>query len=470
MMRFHSRARWALSATALLGSALAFAACTRFKDQLLAPQNPGLIDPSAVNSPASAIALYVGALGRVRFIVDCGGNNECLWEEAGDLSDEFHNSDFQNVRQDIDQRAIDPSNPEVPWTSVTQNRGFVRDAIGAVRQFLPDSTTQIGELYMGLGILEMSLAENYCNGIPLGHTDAGVVTYGTPLTDAEVLDSALTHADSALSTIGTPGNSDATFIQRAATILKARILVDQGQFDAAAALVTGIPSSYQYLFATSPAKSSDDLGIWVINNSTARMTVSDSSEVVNGTAVVTPNALPFASANDPRVPVKSGDDVDPPVGPEDTSTPMFVQLLYGQDDPIPMLSGIDARLIEAEAQLNKKSPAGIAAMMVILNNLRTNPPAIGSYQPDAMAPLALPATQDAATTLFFREKAFWTFARGQRLNDMRRQLRQYGRTEAQVYPTGPYFKGGTYGNSLMLPVPNSEGPNPQFHGCLDQNP
>src|SRR6185437_4386689 len=118
-------------------------------------------------------------------------------------------------------------------------------------------------------------------------------------------------------------------------------------------------SNYQYLFATSPARSDDDLGIWVINNSTARMTVSDSSEVLNGTRIVTPNALPFASANDPRVPVKSGLAVDPTVGAEDGSTPMFVQLLYGRDDPVPMASGIDARLIEAEAQLNKNSPAGI---------------------------------------------------------------------------------------------------------------
>lgn len=465
-MRVHNRARWALSATALLGAAVAFAACTRFKDQLLEPQNPGLIDPSAVNSPAAAQALYIGALGRVRFIVDCGGNNECLWEEAGDLSDEFHNSDFQNVRQDIDQRAIDPSNPEIPWTSVTQNRGFVRDAIGSVRQFIPDSTAEIGELYMGLGILEMSLAENYCNGIPLGHTDNGAITYGAPLTDAEVLDSAGTHLDSALA-INTGTDANSVFIRNASDIIKARILVDEGQFDAAAALVTNVPSNFQYMFATDPAKNSDDLGIWVINNSTARMSVSDSTEVVNGTPVVTPNALPFASANDPRVPVKSGKDVSPTVGPEDGSTPMFVQLLYGRDDPIPMASGIDARLIEAEAKLND---GDIPGMMTILNTLRANPPAISKHVVTSMPALATPATKDAAITLFFREKAFWTFVRGQRLNDMRRQLRQYGRTQDQVYPTGPYFKGGSYGTSIMLPVPNSEGPNPLFHGCLDQNP
>jgi hypothetical protein len=230
---------------------------------------------------------------------------------------------------------------------------------------------------------------------------------------------------------------------------------------------SAVPSDYQYLFATSAANTNDDLGIWVINTETARLTVSDSFEVVNGKETVTQNALPFASANDPRIPVKSGQDVSPKVGPEDGQTDMFVQLLYGRDDPIPMASGIDARLIEAEAKLNASDIGGMTA---ILNDLRTSPPPIGVYQPDALPALPVPASKDAATTLFFREKAFWTFGRGQRLNDLRRQMRQYGRTEDQVFPTGPYFKGGTYGHSIQLPVPNSERTNPNFTGCTDRNP
>jgi hypothetical protein len=39
-----------------------------------------------------------------------------------------------------------------------------------------------------------------------------------------------------------------------------------------------------------------------------------------------------------------------------------------------------------------------------------------------------------------------------------------------VYPTGSYFKGGTYGHSIQLPVPNSERTNPNFTGCIDRNP
>jgi starch-binding outer membrane protein, SusD/RagB family len=468
MIRLIHRVRWVAAAGLVAGGLVALSACTDVKNQLLEPQNPGLIDPSAVGSPAAAMALKVGAIGRVAFVVNCGGNNECLWEEAGSLADEFHNSDFQNTRQDIDQRQIDDNNGTVPWTSVTQNRGFVRDAIEKVNEFLPDNKADLGELYLGLGFLEMSLGENYCNGIPLGHTINGVVTYGPGLTDAQVLDSAVAHIDSALA-LTTGGDADAAFIHQAALVIKARILVDQAKFAAAAALVptSAVPTSYQYLFSTSPAKNTDDLGIWVINNSTARLTVSDSVEVVNGTPSVTKNALPFVSANDPRVPVKSGQAVTPKVGPEDGATPMFVQLLWGRDDPIAMAAGIDARMIEAEAKLNAGDFAGMTA---ILNAARAAPPALGKLKPAAMSALATPTTKDAAVTLFFREKAFWTFGRGQRLNDLRRLMRQYGRTEDQVFPTGAYFKGGTYGHSIQLPVPNAERTNPLFTGCIDRNP
>ena len=46
---------------------------------------------------------------------------------------------------------------------------------------------------------------------------------------------------------------------------------------------------------------------------------------------------------------------------------------------------------------------------------------------------------------------------------------QYKRTDDQVFPTGGYFKGGTFGHDENLPVPNSEQVNPLFHGCIDRN-
>jgi hypothetical protein len=161
------------------------------------------------------------------------------------------------------------------------------------------------------------------------------------------------------------------------------------------------------------------------------------------------------------------------IAAEDGATPMFLsQLWKNKTDPAVLASGVDARLIEAEAALNVPN---IAGMMTILNTLRTQAarPIIGILTIPAMPALPTPATQAAAVALFFREKAFWTFGRGQRLPDMRRMLRLYPTfypDESTVYPKGVYFKGGNYGSDVNFPVPAIEQTNPLFHGCLDRNP
>ena len=130
------------------------------------------------------------------------------------------------------------------------------------------------------------------------------------------------------------------------------------------------------------------------------------------------------------------------------------------------MNGIDARLIVAEGRLRARDFAG---MMTILNGLRATPPKLGEVQPAAMAALPVPATYAEATNVFFREKAFWTFSRGQRLGDLRRLIRQYGRTEDKTFPVGRHYKGGNYGDDVNLPVPQAEQNNPNFQGCLDRN-
>ena len=80
-----------------------------------------------------------------------------------------------------------------------------------------------------------------------------------------------------------------------------------------------------------------------------------------------------------------------------------------------------------------------------------------------------PTTLSDAVSLYFREKAFWQFGRGVRLGDMRRLIRQYGRTQDNVFPTGVFFKGGNYGTDVNFPVPDADKSNPNFNGCLDRN-
>ena len=468
MMKNTHRTRWAIALCVV--APLVLTQC-RVKDKLLEPQNPGLVDESAVGTSAAALALRVGAIGRIRNVVD--GGDERLWQAGGHLADEYKNADFQPTRADIDRRTIATNNGSFPYTTVTQPRGFLRDAIRALKEFVPDSTSYLGELYMGLGFIEMSLAENFCNGIPLGSTLSGVVTLGPPLTNAQVFDSALAHMDVALTTLGSKTDANTVFIKQAALILKARILVAKGDFTGGAALVpvSDVPTSYQYLFTTSTGTNGglEDNGHWSVQYSTHRMTVSDSFDLISNVPNQIKNALPFASLNDPRVPIFKTN----PTQAEDGLTPMYQQLLWkGRDDPIPMVSGIDARLIEAEGRLNASDFTG---MMTILNALRTTSQKIGAYTVPVMPALTTtPTSKDAATTLFFREKGFWTFGRGQRVSDLRRLMRQYGRSEDNVWPTGVYsFAGGasgTYGHDINFPVPDGELINPEFHGCIDRKP
>jgi hypothetical protein len=123
-------------------------------------------------------------------------------------------------------------------------------------------------------------------------------------------------------------------------------------------------------------------------------------------------------------------------------------------------------LIEAEAKLRAND---IPGMMLIINSLRTTQQKIGNYSPATQAALPDPANQVAATDLYFREKALWQFGRGERISDLRRLVRQYTRTQENVFPSGPFHKNGTYGTNTSFPVPDAEKANSKFTGCIDRN-
>src|SRR6476661_4257093 len=136
MMTHMNRARWTIAAC-MIAVALVVG-CDRVKTELLAPQNPGLVDPAAVTTPTAALALRVGAIGRYKQ-VQAG---ESIWQYGGTLADEYKNADFSSDRINADQRLTDAA---VSWNynGVTQSRGFIRDAIKAMKQFNPDSSALI---------------------------------------------------------------------------------------------------------------------------------------------------------------------------------------------------------------------------------------------------------------------------------------------------------------------------------------
>ena len=469
MTRFTLGVRPAAVASGLAAAGLLLLGACNIQDTFLEPQNPGLIDPTAVSNPSAATALRIGALGAFKTAT---GGSESMWRWGGMLTDEFKSSDTFTQRNETDQRSIQTNNGT--WSPVyaqaQQTRGYLRDAIEKMTEFNPDKKTEIGELYMSLAFLEMQLAEDLCNGIPLGLARNGVVDYSDPSykpkTNQEVFAQALTHIDTAI-TLAAGSAAPAISVRNAARITKARILVNMGQFSAAAALVPKATIADSYQYDQTFSQTTTDNGVWSFNNNAARYTVGDSFDIVVGRVNVIKNALPFVSANDPRVPTKPGASSTPKVTPFDGSTPLYLQQIWPtRADPVPLVSGIDARLIEAEAKLQANDFAG---MMTILNALRAAPPKIGNYQPAAMAALPVPGAKDAAVSLFFREKAFWTFGRGQRLGDSRRLIRQYGRTQDNVFPTGLFHKNNVnYLNDVNLPVPDADKTNSQFTGCIDR--
>jgi hypothetical protein len=148
---------------------------------------------------------------------------------------------------------------------------------------------------------------------------------------------------------------------------------------------------------------------------------------------------------------------------------------------IVLASGVEARLIQAEAQLQASD---VASWLATLNRLRTDGTydtrrnAQDSTQTDTLwhagtggvarlRPLADPGTPDARVDLLFQERGYWLFLTGHRQGDLRRLVRAYGRNPEGVYPTGPYPGAfNIYGTDVTAPIPGAERvSNPLFTGC-----
>ena len=463
MMKIAFRARWGVVAAALVAGGASATACNA-KQELLAPQQPGVISPSDVNSATAAGALYTGAMGRfVRAMnYGTGGNQEGLWNWEALFTDEVRSADTFSQRNDADQRNLATNDGVLTpiYQQTQQVRGRARDAINALLTYDESATgkQRVGELFYVMGYTEMLLSQAFCNGVPFGETVDGQPVYSQPFTNADGFKLAISHFDSAL-TFLTGTDAGTKNIVNAVLVAKARAQADLADFDGAAKTASSVPTNFQYTFDY--ALTTIDNEWWTMGPSVKRYNAGDSVDVAGQIF----NAIPFAQLNDPRVVTKDTKSVA-----EDNKSNFIEIENWGRDDPIPVASGIDARLIEAEDSLQNNN---IAGMMKILNALRTSAQVIGVFRVPAMTALPTPASKDAAIDLFFREKALWQYERGYRMDDLRRLVRQYKRSQDKVFPSGNFTRNttpsGTFGTQVAFPVPDAEKYNPNFHGCLDTN-
>ena len=455
----------AVAAAVALAAAVGSASCKSTTDALLEAEDPDVIDPSSVQSAGGANAVRLGALSRLRSVA---GGSESTWLFGGLLADEWSTSSTFVQNDETDERQIQLNNGSVQSMVriLYRVRTASNQAIGLLNKYKPTPTADIGEMYFARGFAELQLAQDFCNGIPLTDGSGDEIKYGDPLSVDAVFNVAVASFDSAIALSGGTDAASVT-VNRAARIAKARALMGRNKPAEAALAVAGIPTTYAYDITYSLVGGTNT--IWGQGLSARRYTVGDSLEG-NARNLLVKNVIPFFSLKDPRLPVvytvNNGKDT---VKSQDGITYSRTTTLYGQLTSTALVNGIDARLIEAEAAFRAGDAAG---MMTILNQLRTDRPPIGSV---TLAAGALPALTDpgndpARIELLFREKALWTFSRGQRLGDLRRLIRQYGRAAdgSTTFPVGTHYRGGTYGGDLNLPITTDELNNPKFTGCTDR--
>jgi hypothetical protein len=471
----------------LLGATVALAALagTACQDSLLKATDPDLIAPSDLDTPEGANALRIGALQRWRF--STGGDNtngqESTWLTGGLLADEWGTSSTFVQNDELDERRIKLDNSTVTYDfrKLERVRTAVNQALPYMVKWRPTETVNIAELYLARGNAEMQLASDFCNGIPLSDaanaTSPSDIKFGTPQTVVQVFQTAIKSLDSGYALLA-PADT-AGDVGRAIKVSKARALLGidaQANAAAAAALMKGIPTTWKYQHTY--AASSGSNAIWGQPNSSRRYNVGDSVEG-NTHDIFVQNNIPFFSSKDPRVPSKYT------VGTKNDTTKSQDGLTYSrttslwlQESPVDVANGIDARLIEAEAAfLSNNYATATTGTLAILNALRAADQVLTNnvtYKANALPALTDPGTDSARVAQLFREKAFWTFSRGERLGDLRRLIRQAPYSTwfnaGNTFPTGTHYRGGTYGPDVNLPVPkDEENNNPNFHGCIDRN-
>ncbi len=429
---------WARMAGSLVLLTAIASGCS--KTDILHPDTPDVIPPENLETPEGLQALYTGAVSDL-VVASSGATGVIIF--AGLFTDELMHSSTPPAVREWDLRAVlatnsvatggvnVSANPPV-WGGPFIALQRARTALEGAARRLPANDARTGETWALAGMSYIMLGELWCSGTPVSERDP-VVELGTPLTTAQLFDRAIERLTSAAANTG--GNAR---VQSLAAVLRGRALLNQGQFAQAAAAVAAVPTSFNYEFihAAPPARQTNQIQL---NAASDIYSVPDRE----GT-----NGLPFASANDPRVPVTATG-----ASRNDGVTPMVVAKKYpGIDSPVSVVTGVEARLIEAEAALQANNTG---LWLSKLNDARATVA--------GLAPLTDPGTAAARVDLTFSERGFWLYLTAHRLGDLRRLVRQYGRAKESVYPTGAYHKQGlTRGGQATLIVPQPEENNPNY--------
>ncbi len=448
----------------------------RPSDILRVPPPAGVTASTAYQNQSGAEALADNGKANVFQGFSGLSSGDALLQWSGVLTDEYTWSNFSRgggAQANIDARMTAGSGgfqepADQALVTLMDGRITLLAAVAGLKQFEPAGRrTKIGEAYALLGYTELLMAEDYCAGVPLGQLVAGVgPQYGSPITTDSLLGVAEADFDSAVSyAMG----SDT--VRGLASVGLARTRLARGHYATAATAVSGVPTSFVYNAELQPTFGSGGPGIvnvyaYQLANGCGVFSIADRE---GGTG------LNFVSAQDPRL------VVDSTLQPTCDGGTWYYPVKFGVQVQtfVPLATGVEARLIEADAALQANQPGSWATQLRALRADTADTHVMFPSADSLPADSAETASHDAQVALMFRERAFWLFGTGTRLGDLRRLIRQYGRDQSTVFPTGPYAKGSNpglptplpnYGTDVSLTLPTPAGrltdPNTAYKGCL----
>lgn len=449
----HGRRIW----LAIAAGVITLSACS--VDKFLKATDPDNTPPGVLKGPSSLPGYRASAIGDFGVAFDGnalnpdGNEYEGLVNMSGLLTDELQNSETFPTRTEVDRRhtQVDNSTMRDIFFNVHVARASAGRASGAFAAYGPtDPGWSEVESLQAYTIL--FLAEDYCSGVPISSIDTATSLFvaGEPQTTQELL---ATAADTFTNALSLAQDDDRKWL---AEVGKARTLLSEGRSNlaAAAALVADVPTDWTYKITHSKNSQREWNGIYEFMWLEGRWIEAD-TEGTNG----------LRYRDDPRNPVS--DQGGTFVG----SVQFWGTLRYSSQDSSTILaSGIEARLIEAEAALEAGQNG---PFLQKLNDLRA-----GSGL--GLPPLSDPGTATGRQDLLFTERGQWLYLTNHRLGDMRRLVRSvanggYGRDAETVFPTGLWYRGGPYGTDVNFPIPIEELNNPNVPGpapntCLNRDP
>jgi hypothetical protein len=270
---------------------------------------------------------------------------------------------------------------------------------------------------------QLLIAESFCETV-FSSVTGETVNYGTKITRAQALDSAILRFTQAVTVATGVGGTVADSIRYFALVGRARAHQDRGNMTNARADAVVVPTAFVWNITASGTTGRRNNRVFQESN--AAVTQQASSV-----------GLRYRTLNDPRVPVQNMNRLS-----NGTAVPQWAQRKYtAVSSAIPAATGTEMQLLIAEADIasNRTNTLAIIAASRIAGG---QTPYTGTT-----------AAQDLAEIIDQRRRALWLT--GTHLGDIIRYNLTLSPAQGATTPWGQQF-GPASGSALCLPLPEVE--------------